>query len=106
MSAPPVPMCDYAGCTTIAVYPDDGWDFCWRHYLEHRADLHDEPWPKLQAADLKHLFAAPCGTPGGAKRHYRTGEKPCGACLEAGERWRNPGGSDRRRGSWYRPVAS
>lgn len=24
-----------------------------------------------------------CGTPAGAKRHYRRGEKPCAPCLEA-----------------------
>lgn len=25
----------------------------------------------------------PCGTPAAARRHYRRGEKPCPACLEA-----------------------
>jgi hypothetical protein len=25
----------------------------------------------------------PCGTTAGARRHYRAGEKPCPACLEA-----------------------
>lgn len=29
---------------------------------------------------------APCGTASGCRRHYRRGEKPCRACLEANRR--------------------
>jgi hypothetical protein len=28
---------------------------------------------------------APCGTPAAARRHYRHGEPPCGACLAANQ---------------------
>jgi hypothetical protein len=35
----------------------------------------------------------PCGTPAGARRHYRRGEKPCAACLAA-----QRGDQARRRG--------
>jgi hypothetical protein len=47
------PRCDYAGCSVIAVYPDQGWAFCWQHYLEHRADMYGEPWPALPAATAR-----------------------------------------------------
>jgi transposase-like protein len=45
--------CDYAACSVIAVYPDQGWNFCWQHYLEHRADMYGEPWPVLPAVTAR-----------------------------------------------------
>lgn len=100
-----IPTCDYAACTTVALYPGDGWDFCWTHYTQHRADLHDEPWPKLEPVDLQPLFAPRCGTPAAAKAHYRRGEKPCVECSEAVHRHRRPHNPDGRRGNWYRVVS-
>lgn len=35
---------------------------------------------------------APCGTPAGARRHYRNGEKPCPDCLTAARIQRSPNG--------------
>lgn len=100
-----IPSCDYAACTTVALYPDDGWAFCWTHYEQHRADLHAEPWPKLAAVDLRSLFAPRHGTGSAARQHYRRGEKPCQLCLDASRREKAPHNPDRRRGNWYR-VAS
>jgi hypothetical protein len=58
------PRCDYAGCSVIAVYPDDGWDFCWQHYCEHRADLYGEPWPTRE-----HILGTTLGTTVDGRRH-------------------------------------
>jgi hypothetical protein len=93
------PRCDYAGCSVIAVYPEDGWNFCWQHYCEHRADMYGEPWPTLKPLQFASLFAPAHGTSAAARAHQRRGETPCAACLDADRRRRNP---DRRRGNWYR----
>jgi hypothetical protein len=102
-----VKTCDYAACERLATEAQDGWDFCSPHLLEHRADMHGAPWPRLQPVNLRHLFSPPCGTPSAARAHYRRGEKPCDACLQANQRDRNPHNPDGRRGGgWYRQVAS
>lgn len=98
--------CAYAACTAKATEHDDGWDFCAQHYREHRADLHGEPWPPLHPVNLRRFFTPPCGTASGARSHYRRGEKPCEACMEASRRARSPHNPDIRRGSWSRPVTS
>jgi hypothetical protein len=101
------PRCAYAACDVIAVYPDQGWDFCWQHYCEHRADMYGEPWPDLKPVNPTTLLGyAPCGTPAAYRRHYRKGEKPCVPCSEAIHRQRFPDNPTLRRGSWYRPEAS
>lgn len=98
--------CDYAGCDLLAEMHEDGWGFCRRHYREHRADMHGEPWPPLRPVNLRAFFTPPCGTASAARAHYRRGEKPCPACAAADHRHRRPQGDDIRRGSYYRPRAS
>jgi hypothetical protein len=100
------PTCDYAACGRTGTRTDDGWTFCAQHYKEHRADLHGEPWPPLKPVNLRPLFAPPHGTPSAYRQHYRLGEKPCPACVEAEQRRKQPHNPDSRRGSWYRPIAS
>ena len=99
--------CDYAACPKDGRHEDDGWAFCLQHYLEHRADMHGEPWPPMRTVSLfSQAPKAPCGSPAAYKRHQRHGEKPCAASSEAESRRRHPENRDSRRGSWYRPVAS
>jgi len=35
---------------------------------------------------MRDLDPAKCGTPSQARAHYRHGEKPCAACLQASNR--------------------
>jgi hypothetical protein len=98
--------CDYAACDQPPIEQLDNWNFCRQHVLEHRADMYGEPWPRMKPVALRHLFTPPCGTPSAARAHYRRGEKPCDACLQANQRDRSPHNPDGRRGNWYRQVAS
>lgn len=99
--------CSYAACTKVGTehdpnYPD--WQFCKQHYLEHRADMYGEKWPRMIYAFPVQL--APCGTSAAQRRHYRNKDPQCVVCTEAEIRRRNPHNPNGYRGSWYRPEAS
>lgn len=93
-----VPACDYAACRTVAVYGDEGWNFCWQHYREHRADLHGEAWPALKpvGATIVAALQQGCGSEAALRRHNRADEH-CEVCLNASWARRNPQGGVVRR---------
>jgi hypothetical protein len=56
--------CAYAACHLPATHADVEWTFCAQHYLEHRADMHGEPWPKRP-----HVLGTTLGTTVDGRRH-------------------------------------
>jgi hypothetical protein len=84
--------CDYASCENPAPYEVRchhrsrlvTWRFCDWHIDDHVAE-----WNAAELTECPEFKPAPdpnpagCGTPAGARQHYRRGEKPCWRCAEA-----------------------
>ena len=69
-------------CAADAIERRERWGV-WGGFDFEDITQHAKERERTWAAGAKPRTSAQCGTPGGANRHYRAGEKPCTACAVA-----------------------